>query len=74
MAQLNINEIMEILTHRHPFLLIDAVDEMEVGVKAVARKNVTFNEPFFTGHFPGKITYQTTKQVLNKFKMMKFLF
>ena len=53
MAQLNINEIMEILPHRHPFLLIDAVDEMEVGVKAVARKNVTFNEPFFTGHFPG---------------------
>ena len=44
---------MEILPHRHPFLLIDAVDEMEVGVKAVARKNVTFNEPFFTGHFPG---------------------
>ena len=53
MSQLNINEIMEILPHRHPFLLIDAVDEMEVGVKAVARKNVTFNEPFFTGHFPG---------------------
>lgn len=53
MAQLNINEIMEILPHRHPFLLIDAVDEMDVGVKAVARKNVTFNEPFFTGHFPG---------------------
>ena len=53
MAQLNINEIMEILPHRHPFLIIDAVDEMEVGVKAVARKNVTFNEPFFTGHFPG---------------------
>ena len=53
MAQLNINEIMEILPHRHPFLLIDAVDEMEVGVKAGARKKVTFNEPFFTGHFPG---------------------
>ena len=53
MAQLNINEIMEILPHRHPFLLIDAVDEMEVGVKAVARKNVTFNETFFTGHSPG---------------------
>lgn len=50
---LNINEIMEILPHRQPFLLIDAVDELEIGVRAVARKNVTYNEPFFAGHFPG---------------------
>ena len=46
-------EIMEILPHRHPFLLIDTVEELEPGVRAVAKKNVTFNEPFFAGHFPG---------------------
>ena len=45
-------EIMEILPHRHPFLLIDTVEEVEPGVRAVAKKNVTFNEPFFAGHFP----------------------
>lgn len=39
-------EIMEILPHRHPFLLIDTVEEVEPGVRAVAKKNVTFNEPF----------------------------
>ena len=47
-------EIMEILPHRHPFLLIDTVEEVEPGVRAVAKKNVTFNEPFFAGHFPGE--------------------
>ena len=46
-------EIMEILPHRHPFLLIDTEEEVEPGVRAVAKKNVTFNEPFFAGHFPG---------------------
>ena len=46
-------EIMEILPHRHPFLLIDTVEELEPCVRAVAKKNVTFNEPFFAGHFPG---------------------
>ena len=46
-------EIMEILPHRHPFLLIDTVEEVEPGVRALAKKNVTFNEPFFAGHFPG---------------------
>ena len=46
-------EIMEILPHRHPFLLIDTVEEVEPGVRAVAKKNVTFNQPFFAGHFPG---------------------
>ena len=44
-------EIMEILPHRHPFLLIDTVEEVEPGVRAVAKKNVTFNEPFFAGHW-----------------------
>lgn len=46
-------EIMEILPHRQPFLLIDTVEEVEPGVRAVAKKNVTYNEPYFAGHFPG---------------------
>ena len=46
-------EIMETLPHRQPFLLIDTVEEVEPGVRAVAKKNVTFNEPYFAGHFPG---------------------
>ena len=46
-------EIMEILPHRQPFLLIDTVEELEPGVRAVAKKNVTYNEPYFAGHFPG---------------------
>lgn len=44
---------MEILPHRHPFLLIDTVEELESGVRAVAQKAVSFNEPYFAGHFPG---------------------
>lgn len=52
--KLNIEEIMEIIPHRQPFLLIDAVDELEPGQYCVARKNVSMNEPFFAGHFPGK--------------------
>ena len=46
------NEIMEILPHRAPFLLIDTVEELEPGKRVVAKKCVTFNEPFFQGHFP----------------------
>lgn len=46
-------EIQKILPHRYPFLLIDKVIEYEPGIKAVAVKNVTVNEPFFQGHFPG---------------------
>ena len=49
---LNIKEIMEIIPHRNPFLLIDTVTDLEPGVKATAIKNVTMNEPFFPGHFP----------------------
>lgn len=49
---MDIKEIMSILPHRHPFLLIDRVLEMEEGKKCVALKNVTMNEPFFQGHFP----------------------
>lgn len=49
---LDINEIKKILPHRYPFLLVDRIEEMEPGVKAVGYKNVTVNEPFFQGHFP----------------------
>src|ERR1041384_2195918 len=50
---LDINQIMAILPHRYPFLLIDRVLEIERKKKIVAIKNVTVNEPFFAGHFPG---------------------
>jgi beta-hydroxyacyl-ACP dehydratase FabZ len=46
-------EIQNILPHRYPFLLIDRIIEFESGSRAVGVKNVTMNEPFFTGHFPG---------------------
>ena len=49
---MDIKEIMSILPHRSPFLLIDRVLEMEEGKRCVALKNVTMNEPFFQGHFP----------------------
>lgn len=50
---LDINEIQQILPHRYPFLLIDRVVELERMKRIVAIKNVTVNEPFFQGHFPG---------------------
>jgi 3-hydroxyacyl-[acyl-carrier-protein] dehydratase len=50
---LDINEIMKILPHRPPFLLVDRIIEMEAGKRIVGIKNVTINEPFFPGHFPG---------------------
>jgi 3-hydroxyacyl-[acyl-carrier-protein] dehydratase len=50
---LDIKEIMDILPHRYPFLLVDRVIEMEPGKRVVGVKNVTINEPFFQGHFPG---------------------
>lgn len=53
MSVLTTAQIMEILPHRHPFLLIDTVEELESGVRATAKKAVTFNEPYFAGHFPG---------------------
>lgn len=49
---LDINEIKKILPHRYPFLLVDKIEELEAGTKAVGYKNVTSNEPFFQGHFP----------------------
>lgn len=49
---MDINEIREYLPHRYPFLLVDRVMELENGVRIVAHKNVSINEPFFNGHFP----------------------
>lgn len=51
---LHINEVLELLPHRFPFLLIDRVLNFEKGKFLTAVKNVSFNEPFFQGHFPGK--------------------
>ena len=49
---LGIKEIQEILPHRYPMLLVDKIESLEPGVKAVGYKNVTMNEQFFQGHFP----------------------
>ena len=51
---MDIKEIMSIIPHRPPFLLIDRVEEILEGEKIVAIKNVTMNEPFFVGHYPGE--------------------
>ena len=51
--KLNIQDILAILPHRYPFLLIDRVVDLTRKQRVVAIKNVTFNEPFFQGHFPG---------------------
>ena len=49
---LNTRQIMEIIPHRQPMLLIDTIEELEPGVRAVGKKCVSYNEPFFGGHFP----------------------
>lgn len=49
---LGIKEIEAIIPHRHPFLLVDRIDELEPGVRATGIKSVSFNEDFFRGHFP----------------------
>ncbi|HIR25692.1 MAG TPA: 3-hydroxyacyl-ACP dehydratase FabZ [Candidatus Egerieimonas faecigallinarum] len=50
--KLTTKEIMEIIPHRQPFLLVDTIEELEPGVRAVGKKCVSYNEPFFGGHFP----------------------
>ena len=52
MSVMKTKEIMEIIPHRQPFLLIDTIEEMEEGKRAVGKKCVSYNEPFFAGHFP----------------------
>ena len=46
-------EIMDIIPHRYPFLMIDSIEELEPGVRALGKKCVSVNEPYFQGHFPG---------------------
>ena len=53
MEIVEVNEIMKRIPHRYPFLLVDRVLELEPGKRGVGIKNVTVNEPFFQGHFPG---------------------
>jgi len=52
--KMNINEVKNFLPHRYPFLLIDRVLDFEVGKSLTAIKNISFNEPQFTGHFPSQ--------------------
>jgi len=54
LTDLDILQIMELLPHRYPFLLIDKLVDLIPNESAVGIKNVTFNEPFFQGHFPGR--------------------
>ena len=51
---MDVREILKYLPHRYPFLMVDRILEMETGTRIVGIKNVTYNEPFFQGHFPGK--------------------
>src|SRR4030066_2336157 len=51
---MNVNEIMQHLPHRYPFLLVDRITDLQPGKSITGIKNVTFNEPFFQGHFPGQ--------------------
>ena len=66
---MDIKEIMETIPHRQPFLLIDRIEELEPGKRAVGKKCVTYNEPFFNGHFPqepvmpGVLTVEALAQV-----------
>ena len=52
MLKMTTTEIMGVLPHRYPFLLVDSLEETEEGKKVIGYKNVTINEPFFQGHFP----------------------
>lgn len=52
MITMDINKVLSLLPHRYPFLLVDRVTEFEKDKRLVALKNVTYNEPFFNGHFP----------------------
>ena len=54
MSVLTAKEIMEIIPHRQPFMLVDTIEALEAGKKAVGKKCVSYNEPFFAGHFPAE--------------------
>lgn len=51
---LNTRQIMDIIPHRHPFLLVDRIEELKPGIRAVGVKAVTYDEPYFSGHFPNE--------------------
>ena len=51
---LDSTDIQAILPHRYPFLLVDRIEDLEIGKRVIGIKNVTVNEPFFQGHFPGR--------------------
>lgn len=51
---LTVEDIMKIIPHRSPFLLIDRIEELVPGVRAIGKKCVSYNEPFFAGHFPSE--------------------
>ncbi|MFZ1990573.1 MAG: 3-hydroxyacyl-ACP dehydratase FabZ [Alphaproteobacteria bacterium] len=53
LESIDIKRIMELLPHRYPMLMIDRIEDVKLGISATGIKNVTFNEPFFLGHFPG---------------------
>ena len=52
MSLMSTEQIMEVIPHRQPFLLLDTIEELEPGKRALGKKCVTYNEPFFAGHFP----------------------
>lgn len=52
MSVLTTKEIMDIIPHRQPFLMVDTIEELVIGIRAVGKKCVSYNEPFFAGHFP----------------------
>lgn len=52
--KLDINEILKLLPHRYPFVMVDRILEIELGVKIVGLKNISMNEPYFQGHFPAQ--------------------
>lgn len=61
--ELNIEQIKEIIPHRYPFLLVDAILELEPGKRAVGKKNITANEEVFNGHFPNYAVFPGVLQL-----------
>lgn len=53
-GDLDIHDILRLLPHRYPFVMVDRIVDIEIGLRATGIKNVTINEPYFTGHFPSR--------------------
>ena len=66
MSVLTTKEIMEIIPHRQPFLLIDTIEELEPGKRAVGKKCVSYNEPYFAGHFPAEPVMRSEERRVGK--------